>query len=144
MRTLFDTSVLAAAIVEAHPKHVVALPCLQRAKAGLDTGLVAAHSVAELYAVLTTLPVRPRISPALAGELIGHDVLDILKVIPLSAADYRAAICELAKLGITGGATYDALIVRAAVKARADQILTLNPVDFVRVAPRLTDRIVSL
>jgi predicted nucleic acid-binding protein len=57
--TLFDTSVLVAAMVEAHPNHTAALPWLQRAKPGLVTGLVAAHSLAELYAVLTTLPIQP-------------------------------------------------------------------------------------
>ena len=56
MRFLLDTSVLVAAMVEAHPMHITALPWLRRAKDRLDSGLVAAHSVAELYAILTTLP----------------------------------------------------------------------------------------
>lgn len=55
MRVLLDTSVLVAAMVEAHPAHERALPWLQRVEAGIDSGVVAAHSVAELYAVLTTL-----------------------------------------------------------------------------------------
>jgi hypothetical protein len=40
--------------------HAQALPWLQRAKNDTDTWLVAAHSLAELYAVLTTLPLQPR------------------------------------------------------------------------------------
>lgn len=70
MKILLDTSVLVAAMVEAHPAHTQALPWLQKAQAGADTWLVAAHSLAELYAILTTLPVRPRILPAVARELI--------------------------------------------------------------------------
>jgi predicted nucleic acid-binding protein len=52
VRVLFDTSILVAAMVEAHPMHAAAWTCIKRAKDGLDSGLVAAHSVAELYAVL--------------------------------------------------------------------------------------------
>jgi predicted nucleic acid-binding protein len=141
---LLDTSVLVAAMVEAHPRHTSALPWLQRAKSKAETGLVAAHSVAELYAVLTTLPVQPRITPAVAQELIQHDVLDILEVVPLSAEDYARVIKQLSQCGIVGGATYDALILQAAVRAGADQIVTLNDSDFLRVAPDLADRIVCL
>ena len=143
MRILLDTSILVAAMVEAHPRHTSALPWLQRAKNQADTGLVAAHSLAELYAVLTTLPVQPRITPAVAQQLIQHDVFDILEVVPLSAGDYARVIKQLAEHGIVGGATYDALIVQAAVKAGADQILTLNERDFRRVSPDLAGRVVT-
>lgn len=66
MRVLLDTSVLIAAVVEGHPAHAVAFPWLQRVKAGTDIGVVAAHSLAEMYAVLTRLPTRPAILPAVA------------------------------------------------------------------------------
>ena len=87
MRILLDTSVLVAAMIEAHPAHVQALSWLQRAKAGTDTGVVAAHSLAELYAVLTTLPVQPRILPSVAHQLIEHNVLGTLEVVSLSDRD---------------------------------------------------------
>jgi predicted nucleic acid-binding protein len=143
VRVLLDTSILVAAVVEAHPMHSVALPWLQRAQAKSDAGLVAAHSVAELYAVLTTLPLRPRIAPSIAVQVIERDVLDILEVIPLSGDDYRAVIKSLSEMGIGGGVTYDALIVHAAIKAGAEQIVTLNQADFQRIAPDLADCIVS-
>ncbi|HDH87226.1 MAG: hypothetical protein DRG35_02195 [Deltaproteobacteria bacterium] len=60
MKTLFDTSVLVAAIVEPHSMHTRALPWLQRAKAGEIDFLAASHTLAELYAVLATLPLKPR------------------------------------------------------------------------------------
>ncbi len=46
MNVLFDTSVLVAAMVEAHPMHERALPWLQRVKEKTITGIVAAHSIA--------------------------------------------------------------------------------------------------
>jgi predicted nucleic acid-binding protein len=143
VRVLLDTSVLVVAVVEAHPMHNVALPWLQRAKAQSDEGLVAAHSIAELYSVLTKLPLRPRIAPSVAVEVIERDVLDILEVVTLSADDYRAVIKQLAEMGITGGVIYDGLIVRAAQETGAEQIVTLNQADFQRIAPALTDRIIS-
>jgi predicted nucleic acid-binding protein len=58
MKVLFDTSALVAAMVEGHPRHEQAWPWLQQAKAGKVQGVVAAHSLAELYAVLTVLPLQ--------------------------------------------------------------------------------------
>ena len=143
MRVLLDTSVLVAAIVEAHPMHSVALPWLQRTKAKVDTGLVAAHSLAELYAILTTLPLRRRIAPALAWELIQRNVLAALEVVALTVDDYAVVVARLSEMGMAGGVTYDALILEAADKGQADRIVTLNEADFQRVAPHLADRIAS-
>jgi predicted nucleic acid-binding protein len=126
VRILVGTSVLVAAMVEAHPAHAQALPWLQKAQAGADSWLVAAHSLAELYAILTTLPVRPRILPTVAQELIQHNVLKVFEIISLSGKDYEAVIEHLTDLGIIGGATYDALILHAASLASVDQIVTLK------------------
>jgi len=141
MKVLLDTSVLVAAMVESHPAHLQALPRLQRVKDGTDVGLVAAHSLAELYAILTTLPVRPRISPTIVRDLIEHNILGVFEVVFLSDKDYVAVIAHLSDLGIIGGATYDALILHAASKANVEQVVTLNERDFVRVHPALADRI---
>jgi predicted nucleic acid-binding protein len=40
---------------------------------------------------------------------------------------------RLEKLGLAGGAVYDALIARAALKAKAERLLTLNPAHFRRL-----------
>lgn len=84
MKILFDTSVLESAIVEPHPMHSRAMPWLQRAKAGKFDFVVASHTLAELYAVLTTLPVRPRISPAIAWRLVHENVETSAKIVSLS------------------------------------------------------------
>lgn len=135
MKVLFDTSVLVAAMVESHPMHGRAFPWLKRAKAREFDFLVASHTLAELYAVLTTLPVKPRISRGTAWRLVHENVEGAARVVSLSAADYRATIKRLSERGVTGGATYDALIVAAAQKAQADRLLTLNAADLERVWP---------
>lgn len=143
MKILLDTSTLVAAMVAGHPAHNVTLPLLLRVKEKADTGLVAAHSLAELYAILTRLPVAPRISPILARQLIQRDVIDICQVITLSADDYVAVLNHMANLKIAGGVVYDALILHAAWIADVDQVVTLNPRDFRRAYPQSAGKIVS-
>jgi predicted nucleic acid-binding protein len=96
-----------------------------------------------LYAILTTLPVQPRILPTVAQQLIKYNVLDVFEGVALSSKDYAAVMDHLADLGIVGGPTYDALILHAASKANVDQVVTLNEKDFRRVYPDLADKIVS-
>jgi len=143
VRILLDTSILVAAMVEAHPAHEQGWAWLKRVTSGTDKGVVAAHSLAELYAILTTLPVQPPISPTDARRLIQHNVIQTLEIAFLSDQDYIEVIEHLALLGIVGGATYDALILRAAANAKVDLIVTLNEKDFRRVYPNLADKIVA-
>jgi predicted nucleic acid-binding protein len=143
VKILFDTSVLIAAVVEAHPAHAVAFPWLQRVKDKTDAGFVAVHSLAEMYAILTRLPVRPPISPEMARQVITVNVLNTCAMVALSVADYVTLLDHLADLKIAGGAVYDALLLHAARKSEVDQVITLNARDFRRVYPTLADRIVS-
>jgi len=135
MKTLFDTSVLVTAIVEPHPMHLRALPWLQRAKTGKIDFLVASHTLAELYAVLTTLPLKPRISSSTAWRLVHDNVEASAKIISLSPSDYKDTVKHMAELGLTGGIIYDALIVRAAQKSGVERLLTFNADDFLRLWP---------
>lgn len=143
MKVLLDTSVLVAAMVESHPAHEKSLSWLQRIKKGSDTGLVSAHSVAELYAILTTLPMKPHISPIVAYGLIKHNVFDLCEVLPLSTEDYNAVIKHLSAGGVTGGVTYDAVILYVAIKGKADCVVTLNEGDFRRIYPEIAEQIVT-
>ena len=135
MKVLFDTSVLVAAIVEAHPRHSQAASWLKRAKSQEIEYLAACHTLAELYSTLSGLPARPRISPADAWRLVQENVSGSARLIALSAADYAATLQRAAEKGLSGGVIYDALIARAAEKAGADRLLTLNESDFRRVWP---------
>jgi predicted nucleic acid-binding protein len=132
VRTLFDTSVLVAAFEVSHPRHTVCLPWLQQAQTEQIQGLIATHTLAEVYAVLTRLPVRPRIFPELAQRLITEN-LERFEVIPLTTEDYQMVLAQLVNLNLTGGGIYDALIAQAAVKAEVNTLLTLNPNHFTRL-----------
>ena len=60
MRSLFDTSVLVAALVDQLGNHEAAFRALQRYTDGEHAGCCSTHALAECYATLTALPVATR------------------------------------------------------------------------------------
>ncbi len=135
MKTLFDTSVIIAALVEAHPMHQRAFPWLKQAKANDFELIIAGHTVAELYAVLSTLPIKPRIAPAVAWRLIHENIEAVGKIVSLTAAEYSSTIKKISEMGLIGGITYDALIAKVAEKSKVERLVTLNPDHFKQVWP---------
>lgn len=63
MKCLFDTSALIAALLTGHTHHSACLPFLLQAQSQEIQGLIATHTLAELYSVLTRIP-KTKISPA--------------------------------------------------------------------------------
>ena len=135
MKLLADTSVLIAASCTDHPRFASAAPWLTRSAEGEHELYVSQHSLAEMYHVLTVLPITPRISPREARALIDEGILPLSKVISLSTRDYKVTYRRMADLGIGGGAIFDALIARAAEKAEVERLLTFNVGHFRRVWP---------
>ncbi|RKZ91297.1 MAG: VapC toxin family PIN domain ribonuclease [Candidatus Parabeggiatoa sp. nov. 1] len=135
-KILFDTSTLVAALVEYHPKqNSLYLGCNKK---GIDKGVVSAHNI------LTIFPAKPRrISPEETQQLIQQNILNVFEVIALSEQDYMSVINHLSESGIIGGVIYDALILKAAIKANVDYVVTLNEKDFKRVYPDFADKIIS-
>ena len=135
MKVFFDTSVLVAAFVPAHPRHERAFDRFRRARSGRNRLLTSAHNLAELYSVLTTLPLSPRLAPAAAARIIRENLEAHAEITSLTVADYRAVVHDLGEASLAGGIIYDALACRAAIRAGAEVILTFNPRDFRRVWP---------
>jgi predicted nucleic acid-binding protein len=142
-KTLFDTSVVIAALVESHPMHERAFPWLKQAKEKQFELIVASHTLAELYAVLSTLPLKPRISPSVAWRLIKENIETIGKVISLTPAEYSSTINSLSEMGLIGGTIYDALIAKVAQKAKVERLLTINTDHFRRVWPEGENKITA-
>lgn len=132
MKVLFDTSVLVAACVSHHPKHDVALSWLQKAISKKIDFFVSAHSLLECYAVLTQLPVAPKITSHLASQLIHENIQKHAEIVALTAKEYLDVIDSISKQGLIGGVVYDALIFKAAEKGKVDQLITFNVKDFKR------------
>ena len=73
--------------------------------------LLSGHALAETYSVLTRLPGDARVSPSDAVILIDENFAGSLALPPEMAS---GAHRDLARLGISGGATYDGLVALAA------------------------------
>jgi predicted nucleic acid-binding protein len=143
LKILFDTSVIIAGLVESHPMHQKVFPWLKRAKANEFELIVASHTIAELYAVLSTLPIKPRITPLIARKLINENIEPNSKIISLTPGEYKSVIKQISELGLAGGTIYDALITRVAQKSKVDRLLTLNIAHFNRAWPG-GEKIISL
>lgn len=76
-----------------------------------------AHSALETYSVLTRLPPPHRTPGPLVQEFLRERFPEPYLVLPESA--HRDLVPTLVDLGISGGATYDALIAVTAVQAGA-------------------------
>ena len=126
MKIFCDTNIVIAAFLAGHPHHGQARPVLENVHAGKDTGFVAAHTLAEAYAVLTRLPDAGRVAPTIAWQLISENVVKLFSVITLTAKEHCETLEAAAAGGIEGGRTYDALLLAAAIKSGADRIYTLN------------------
>ena len=135
LKTLFDTSVIIAALIESHPMHDRAFPWLRQAKAKEFEMVVASHTLAELYAVLSTLPTKPRISAAVAWRLVHENIEAAGKIVSLTPAEYASTIKRISESGLVGGITYDALIAKVAQKTSVERLVTLNVDHFMRVWP---------
>lgn len=141
MKVFFDTSVLIAAFVNAHPRHSQCFPWVLRVKRKEITGIISAHSLLESYSVLTSLPLNPRVSPKLALSIIKENIISVFKIINYTANDYQKLLGDLAVNELSGGSSYDGLLLYAAKKCNADKIITLNLNDFTRAAPQLIKKL---
>jgi predicted nucleic acid-binding protein len=144
MKVFCDTNVIVAACLESHPHHEQARPVLERVKARNDDGFVAAHSLAEAYAVLTRLPDENRVAPTVAWQLISENVVKGFSVVALTAREYSETLEKASTDGVEGGRTYDALLLASAVKSGAERIYTLNVRHFQGLAEdSIRSRIIS-
>lgn len=132
MRTLFDTSVLVPALVDQLGNHHAAFDALHRYTDGENRGYCSTHALAECYATLTALPLPKRVLPEEARSLVEESIRGRLSVVEIVLDDYLEVLREVAGLGLTSGAVYDALHVRCARKAAVDRILTYDVTHFER------------
>ena len=135
MDIFFDTTVLVAASEQSHPHYTQARPALLRVAAGQDKGFMSQHSIAEVFAALTRLPVQPRIHPMEAARIVTENILPHFEVVPLGKKDYLEAMNIMASGGWSGAKIYDALLLRCAARCSVERIYTFNLGDFRQLAP---------
>jgi predicted nucleic acid-binding protein len=138
LKEFFDTSVLIAAFWGGHRDHHASVKRL--GAANRKQSACGVHTLAEVYATMTALPVRPMIPPEQAALFV-KEVRDRLTPIALDEDEYYMAIQKAAEGGLVSGRIYDALLLACAAKARAQTIYTWNLKHFQSIAPELTGRI---
>ncbi len=106
-----DTSVVVAAFATWHERHLAA-------RTIVDKGVrLVAHCGFESYSVLTRLPPPHRAAPEIIHEFLKARFRS--PWLTLSPSDAEALVPALVANGITGGATYDAIVARTARAAGA-------------------------
>jgi len=106
-----DTSVAIPLLVRTHAAH----DAVSRWWDGRNVAL-SGHAMAETYSVLTRLPGDIRLAPADAVRLLAERFAEPLLLGPGSGN----VVEVLGRLGIAGGAVYDALVGLAAAEHDAD------------------------
>lgn len=140
MRAFLDTSVLVATFYADHEHHLPSIDLFLRF--GKREACCGAHSLAEVYATLTGMPGKRRVSGDEALLFLG-DILERLTLVALDGREYLAMTQASAAVGLAGGAIYDAILGHCALKAKAQVIYTWNPKDFLRLSPAIASRVKS-
>ena len=138
MKAFLDSSVLVATFYAHHQHHEASIDLFLRfSKSEACCG---AHSLAEVYAVLTGRSGKERVTGDEALLFLG-DVRERLSLISLTGDEQFRAIREAAEWGIAGGGIDDALLGHCALKANADRIYTWNLKHFERLGPQICKRV---
>ena len=140
MKILPDTSVMVASLRENHIHHERAFRWRERVFNGEISGVMATHSLAEIYSTLTRIPPPMRLDPPVAWSAIAL-TLPYFEIATLTETEVAAVLANLSARNIGGGQVYDALIAAVARKAEVDILLTFNATHFLRVALDLEEKI---
>ena len=142
MKIVFDTSILVAAIVEAHPHHARARVWLEAVVNGIHEGMMSWHAVAEAWSVLTRLP-QPLTLSGEQSRLALAKLHPAFARIDMDGAIYEPALLRSCTAGVSSGAVFDAIHLVVAEKVEADLLLTFNVKDFRRLAVEQSPVIVA-
>jgi predicted nucleic acid-binding protein len=142
VRVAFDTSVLVAGLIVTHQHHARALPWLHAVALGSLQGVVDAHTLGEVWSVLTKLPVSPPIDGRAARTSVLH-IRERFEVVTLPTDVYLAAIERCATKGLRSGAVFDAVHLAAAEASGVQALVTFNVSDFARLATPASPTIVA-
>lgn len=138
MKGFLDTSVLVAVFYTRHVHHEPSFRLFTQFDKA--SGYCGAHSLAEVYSTLTRMPGGQRVDGDQAMLFIG-DICERLSLVTLSGEEYLETLKESPAMGITGGAIYDALLARCAMKAGAEILYTWNVRHFVRCGDEVGRRV---
>ena len=118
-----------------HPHNASALALLEELLSGKHRGFISAHSLTEIYSVLTRTPFTPPLYPSEAWKIIEEMIIPHMELVVLNPREYQEVVHNCAVNGWAGGRVHDAIHLRCAQKAGCDRIYTFNVKDFRALAP---------
>ena len=139
MKAFLDTSVLVATFYADHEHHLPSIELFLRF--GKKEACCGAHSLAEVYATLTEMPGKRRVSGNEA-LLFLSDIRERLALVALDDEEYFQMAEASATAGLISGAIYGAILGQCALKANAEILYTWNTRDFMRI-PAIAGRVKS-
>ena len=134
MKAFLDSSVLVPVFYGDHQHHAASLDLFTRFPR--EQASCAAHSLLEVYATLTRMPGKHRISGEQAMLFI-NDIRARLTLVSLDAGEYGAMLEKFVFLGVTGGTIYDALLAACAIKAEAKALFSWNVRHYQQFGPEV-------
>jgi predicted nucleic acid-binding protein len=138
VKAILDTSVLIATFYADHEHHRPSIDLFLRF--GKKNAGCGAHSLAEVYAILTGMPAPRRVSGNEALLFLGN-VRNHLTLVALNEQEYFQVAEGSGEASLAGGLIYDAVLGRCALKAKAEVIYTWNVKDFVRLGSGIASRV---
>lgn len=138
MTVFVDTSVLVAAFIPGHIHHQRSFAVFSAAD--LASATCAAHSLAEVYATITRLPHKYRVSAQQALTFM-ESIEERFALVALGPKEYRQCIREAAARNVVGGTVYDALVAACALKAGANVLYTWNVGHFILLGNDIAKRV---
>jgi predicted nucleic acid-binding protein len=138
VKAFLDTSVLVATFYADHEHHTPSIDLFLRYEK--KDACCGAYSLAEVYATLTGMPGRRRVSGDEALLFLG-DIRERLTIVALDEQEYFHVAEASAAAHLVGGAIYDAILGYCALKAQAKTIYTWNAKDFLRLPPAIAGRV---
>lgn len=130
MKILFDTSVLVAAFIKTHPKHIECFDWVKKTDAKEIDAYISIHTLLEFYTAVTGMLKMDKLNSGSVLKIIEKNIYPHLNLISYTETDYKNVLIKLDRQHIIGGAGYDFLIAYAAFKQKIDFLLTLNKKHF--------------
>ena len=131
--TALDTSVIVAGLLSWHEHHEAASVALSELLESRADIVLPVHVLVEAYSVMTRLPHPHRLSAQEAFEILDESLHPRVTLVGLEGEEAWELIGNLSRRPITGGTSYDALIMACAKKGGARRILTFNRAHFERI-----------
>jgi predicted nucleic acid-binding protein len=131
----FDSSVLVPVFYQNHEHHLVSKRLFLGAG---KSDSCSRRSLGEVYATLTGLPLRPRITGP-QGMAMANEIARRLTLISLTESEYLSTLELASSRGVVGNTAYDAMIARCAIKSRATTLVTWNVRHFKRLGPEIAN-----